>query len=422
MAAEIPSSKDPIPTYRIDLSLPPSERYVQLGKEFAPKMQKITPLFDEVLRPAFPRRWMRRWIAWLAWLFLRRVYSAEETAEIKGLSKAAGVDMYFLVALNVLLDSMLGCTSGAVMTSPKGSKRGKVGEEDKRMMHFRTLDWGMDPLRSVLVVLEFVRSKSEEPEKVIGRSITYAGFVGILTGVKQELSISLNFRPNHECSTFKLRLYQLLVLFGFRPSISHIIRSTIFPPVKTAAVPLEELAVTMSKKQTAPCYLILCDGTSSTVLEKDLLNAKIRTSDEFIVHTNNDTTPALEPAKPLHDADGHPAVLNILDEMGLDAFIKDSKERSACVQKKWNALKGRQRRKQQAQLVEEKDMVSLYVREETLVGWVRKYPTMNGQSHFGCVMDPKKGDIRWLERGACWLSEESLTMAEDDQDVVIVSD
>jgi hypothetical protein len=42
----------------------------------------------------------------------------------------------------------------------------------------------MDSLRSVLVVLEFVRSKSEEPEKVIARTVTYAGFVGVLTGVR----------------------------------------------------------------------------------------------------------------------------------------------------------------------------------------------------------------------------------------------
>lgn len=52
------------------------------------------------------------------------------------------------------------------------------------MLHFRTLDWGMDPLRSVLVQLEFVRSKSEDPEKAIARTVTYAGFVGALTGVR----------------------------------------------------------------------------------------------------------------------------------------------------------------------------------------------------------------------------------------------
>lgn len=62
-------------------------------------------------------------------------------------------------------------------------KKKKDGEE-KRMLHFRTLDWGMDELRSVIVVLEFVRSDSPEPEKVIGRTITYAGFVGVLTGVR----------------------------------------------------------------------------------------------------------------------------------------------------------------------------------------------------------------------------------------------
>lgn len=189
MEAQIPSSNDPIPFYRIDLSLPPSERYVQLATEFAPRMQKITPLLDEVLSLAFPSERMRGWIKWLARLFLRRVYSAEETAEIKGISRASGVELYFLVALNVLLDSLLGCTSGAVVTRPKKSKRKAKGEaeegknDERRMMHFRTLDWTMDPLRSVLVVLEFVRSKSEDPEKVIGRTITYAGFVGVLTGV-----------------------------------------------------------------------------------------------------------------------------------------------------------------------------------------------------------------------------------------------
>ncbi|CZR51600.1 uncharacterized protein PAC_01477 [Phialocephala subalpina] len=411
MVAEIPGSKDPIPTYRIDLSLPPSERYVKLATEFAPKMKKITPLFDQVLAPAIPRKWIRRWISTLAWLFLRRVYSSEETAEIKGIAKASGVDMYFLVALNVLLDSMLGCTSGAVMTTPGGSKKKGERVEENRVMHFRTLDWGMDLLRSVLVVLEFVRSKSEEPEKVIGRSITYAG---------DDLSISLNFRPNHECSTLRLRIHQLLILFGFRPSIAHILRSAIFPSLKQAPPSLKELAITLSQEKTAPCYLILCDGTSATVLEKDLLDAKIRTSDDFIVHTNNDTSPAPALANPAQ-VSKEKDMSTILDDLGMDAFLKDSRERSACVQKKWDALKGRQRRKQQAELIEEKDMKPPSVREETLVGWVDKYPTMNGQSHFGCVMDPKKGDIRWIKRGACWLSVESL-MGANEEGIMTVSD
>lgn len=48
--------------------------------------------------------------------------------------------MHLLVAFNVLLDLFMGCTSGGA----------KLSVED-RMLHFRTLDWGMDPLRKVIV-------------------------------------------------------------------------------------------------------------------------------------------------------------------------------------------------------------------------------------------------------------------------------
>jgi hypothetical protein len=176
-----PTNTIPIPVYTIDLSLPPAQRYIQVASDFSPKMKALTPLFDEVLLPAIPFAPIRRLIEYFASLFLFRVYSSEETKELKGIAKASGVSLYFLIALNVLLDSLLGCTSGGVMTDL--TPRKKEGKE-KRMIHFRTLDWGMDGLRSVLVVLEFVRSGSSEPEKVIARTVTYAGFVGVLTGVR----------------------------------------------------------------------------------------------------------------------------------------------------------------------------------------------------------------------------------------------
>lgn len=103
----------------------------------------------------------------------------------------SGVDMYFLVALNVLLDSMLGCTSGGVVTRPKSNGEENDEGGNSRMMHFRTLDWGMEQLRSILVVLEFVESKSDEPDKVIVRTVTYAGYVGVLTGVRYSILVSM---------------------------------------------------------------------------------------------------------------------------------------------------------------------------------------------------------------------------------------
>lgn len=187
MASNLPSELEPIPTYRIDLSLPPRRRYVQLATDFAPRMRLITPLFDEILENLVSFAWLRGLMKIFASIFLRRVYFAEQTQELQGISEASGVDMYFLVALNLLLDSLLGCTSGGAAVSGQKRKRRKSEDgssESSRILHFRTLDWGMDQLRSVLVVLEFVESQSQDPDKVIARSITYAGFVGVLTGVR----------------------------------------------------------------------------------------------------------------------------------------------------------------------------------------------------------------------------------------------
>jgi beta subunit of N-acylethanolamine-hydrolyzing acid amidase len=168
-----------IPIYRIDLSLPPRERYTQLATDFGPRMRTLTPLFDEVLSSIIPYEFFCKIISFFAKIFLRKVYNKEETQELRGISSISGVDLYLLVALNVLLDSLLGCTSGGIMTRP-GSGQDKA----LRMMHFRTLDWGMDGLRDLIVELEFVRSNGKDPDKVIGRCITYAGFTGILTGVR----------------------------------------------------------------------------------------------------------------------------------------------------------------------------------------------------------------------------------------------
>jgi hypothetical protein len=168
-----------IPIYRIDLSVPAFERYNQVAADFGPKMRTLTPLFEEVLASVIPYGRVRKVVVLLAKIVLRKVFDKEETQEIRGIAKVAGVELYLLVALNVLLDSLLGCTSGGVVTRP-----GSGAEWGGRMMHFRTLDWGMDGLRDLIVQLEFVRSRGRDPDRVLGRCVTYAGFTGVLTGVK----------------------------------------------------------------------------------------------------------------------------------------------------------------------------------------------------------------------------------------------
>lgn len=174
-ASSILDHPDDPPRYTIDLSLTPSQRYVQLATDFKPVLSSLDlkRLFDDVAYVLLP--WLPvSGVRFLSRLMLRKVYDAEETEELRGISRACGIEMYLLVALNTFLDLLMGCTSGGV--------RIKEGVDvETKMLHFRTLDWGMDELRKLVVQLDFVKSPGGD---VIARSITYAGFVGVLTGIR----------------------------------------------------------------------------------------------------------------------------------------------------------------------------------------------------------------------------------------------
>ncbi|KAK4076215.1 NAAA-beta domain-containing protein [Trichoderma simmonsii] len=404
LVADSAMEDDGIPTYRIDLSLPPSERYVKLATDFAPRMKQITPLFDTVLESVLPWSFLRSIVKFAALLVLRRVYSSEETQELVGISKASGVGMHFLVAFNLLLDILLGCTSGGVLTRLKKVKGGEtyLGEKQTdtepraRMMHFRTLDWGMPELRSVLVVLEFVRSNSKEPEMVIARTVTYAGFVGVLTGVRQNLSMSLNFRPTHNCSALSLRMHQSLVLLGVQPSISSVLRQHLLHPEHHPPT-INNITKSITRTRSAPCYIILCSGTETTVIQKDLVNAQTKSSTDFIVHTNHDFT-STDPSSLANTQKESSSIL------GMETLVEESEERKDCILSKWTALAKRQQR----EFKRGKGRESPAIFEQTLQKWVKAYPIMNECTHFGCIMDPGTGTIRWLERGVEDIEESEI--------------
>ncbi len=94
---------DEPPRYTIDLSLPPRKRYQHIVADFRPHIATLPALFDEVVKDLRANVSVER-VRWLARLLLRRVYSKEETEELRGIQETTGVEMYLLVAFNVLLD------------------------------------------------------------------------------------------------------------------------------------------------------------------------------------------------------------------------------------------------------------------------------------------------------------------------------
>ncbi|KAI1355325.1 beta subunit of N-acylethanolamine-hydrolyzing acid amidase-domain-containing protein [Xylaria sp. FL0043] len=395
--------EEPIPRFTIDLAKPPRERYHEVVRDFGPRMRSLTGLFDSLLSVFIASTWLRSIVISLSKICLRRVYDNEENQEIKGISAASGVPLYLLVALNNLLDCLLGCTSGAVPISSGKTPR-QAGDET-RLLHFRALDWGMDELRDLLVVLEFVNSASDNPGRVIARSITYAGFVGSLTAVRPGLSISLNHRPCHDCPNRQLRWHQLMVLFGKRRSIGSIVRSFILhhslptPEAKGGTgnqfAPLVKQAKALTFIPSAPCYLILCDGQEAAVITKDYITGTVRSTREFIAQTNHDPGEhELAIAKKQETAPQERRKL-MTSSFGIEGWVEESTDRLQCLQKKWDRFQRSLRAKRSSGPLPAAPSIT----ERTLRKWMSDYPTLNECTHFTCIMDPAAGKIRWLIRG-----------------------
>lgn len=275
---------------------------------------------------------------------------------MKGIAEIAGLPFHLVIAFNTFLDMMMGCTSG---TAPL--------ERTGEILHFRTLDWGMEELRPLVIQVEFVRDGS-----IVARAVTYAGYTGILTGVRRDLSISLNYRAHRSNRPISMHLHQALVLLGFRRSISSVLRDYLLSP---AAPPsLDTLRSTLPAIPTSVCYLTFSDGKSSLILEKDLDTAVIREPlDGFIVTTNLDNAVH---ALNEEEIEGYMKTQGSLE--GERWLITNSKERRCVVEDAWGKNK-------RATL-------------KTLIKWLNTWPVKNECTHFACLMSPLTGSLLWVKR------------------------
>jgi beta subunit of N-acylethanolamine-hydrolyzing acid amidase len=428
-----------VPVHQIDLSLPPSSRYEALAEQYQEQLRELMPLFNLLLENSGVPPSFFPVIHCIASLLLRRVPSGEDCLELRGISRVTKVPMYLLISFNVILDLLMGCTSGAARSLEKGKS-----PSHSKLLHFRTLDWGMDPLRQVVVQLEFVRSASTTPKKVLARSLTYVGFVGVLTGVRRGLSMSLNFRPQHNAfnrlDNVRFYAHNLLVLLGRRQSISSILRTYLFSNDQNHSetpASLDHLAETLPSKKSTAAYLIFSDGQFAITIEKDRVSGKVRRSCSFIVMTN-------------HDIDSGSAMVqtrNSKDTSLLNGIIDESVDRRDCLLGKWKSkvckeqarsvttaekssvssasntgtdarpnTRSSTRRRFAVDIAgsqnPQKDSIELphiaingddvesrvCVTGTELRRWLTSWPTTNESTHFSAILDPTEGEVLWARR------------------------
>ncbi|KAK1518057.1 uncharacterized protein CCOS01_12314 [Colletotrichum costaricense] len=397
---------DDIPIYKVDMGKPAEERYIELAKDLAPKIREVSPLFDEVIEATVPRG-MSGFAKFTSRFTLRKVFDPEQTKEIKSIAEVAGIPVHQLMALNTFLDLMLGCTSGAALVK-NDSKRKIGGGNPDHLMHFRTLEWGMDILRDILVIIEYVDTNNGSNE-VIARSVTYAGFVGMLTGVR-------------------LLRHQIKVLFGLRESVPSMLRRIIlkedisFKNTKAydtkdpnpredsrKLAPITSIGKKLASSDASPCYLTLCDGREVVNILKDLYDGKIKTSSVFQIQCNHDPDHRRCCGRMTvrHGADPVQAKL-----MESEDWIEVSADRQNAFHDKWiehvraitngNDITWAKQNscctglELDAEASKSGEMTG--VDEAKLREWIASYPTTNDSTHFMCIMDPLTGEIRWISR------------------------
>lgn len=383
------------PKFTVDLSLPAEQRYLHIVPDMLPNFSgaQLEGLFNALVSDVAPwpaAAWLVRLLAHLA---LRRVHSDEETAELRGIARATKLPMYLLVAFNVLLDLLLGCTSGGVRVAEG------TGDES-RVLHFRTLDWAMDPLRQIVVELDFVRRPGGP---VVATAVTYFGYVGVLTGVRDGLSMSLNFRPYHDRSTWRKRVgfrwHQLLVVLGWRPSISSVLRGYLIPPsgredsdraTKPDDPNIQRIISNFSESASTSAYLVFCTPKAAYLVEKDNRSATVRMSTSFLSAYNHDFA----------DEDDESALAAAARDLaeheagtGMSIIVESSLDRKRRADEVVREALGRRRRRRRGKAV--RSGCETIMGMEDVLALVEDPYISNDETHYAVVMDPGGGKVLW---------------------------
>jgi acid ceramidase len=176
-------SNEMLPEYTLNLDLPPEERWAHIMPQYSETiMEVINTAYDEL-------PWVfSRTIKYLAKKYFEDIPEdmGEYGREMVGISHATGIDLYEVVLYNIFYEVFSLCTS-VVVEEP---------ESQDTIIHARNLDFGVlmegivPLLKKITIDLKFVKNGT-----VIYRAHTFAGFVGVFTGMKPyKYSITINQR------------------------------------------------------------------------------------------------------------------------------------------------------------------------------------------------------------------------------------
>ena len=211
-------------------------------------------------------------------------------------------------------------------------------------------------------------------------------------------------------ANIKFYWHHLMVLLGFRRTISSTLRSFILPTrlihprlvhsskPRPALPDLDTLIRSFPTTVTTAAYVILSDGKKTAIFDKDRITAQTRSSETFIAAANHD-------AKLEDRSENMIRPHRHLLLPGMEDMMEESIDRKACIEKRWiREVRHWQRRHR------DEPEENCRIDPQKVIDWLQIYPTINECTHYAVVMDATKGDITWLRR---W--QEPIEIDEDER-------
>jgi hypothetical protein len=252
-----------VPTFEINLDLPPSQRWVHILKEYSeiiPKIKKeIDIIIDSILNT--PTYFLISSVI----SYYKNTKSMMYIDELVCISEMTGIDFEKLVIFQIYYEMNAACTS-------------VVTKVDDQYMLYRTMDWPMEFLKSITINVNFMKNN-----KILYHSTTFLGYVGCFTcTIPNKCSLAINYRRTTEMNTLNT-LNNVYSIMTMKWPIGYLIRDVC---EKHENIDIKKTL--LYSELISPCYIIMCSVLKNPIIiERNPTTHKI-TENEYVVQTNCD--------------------------------------------------------------------------------------------------------------------------------------
>jgi hypothetical protein len=165
------------PRHVVNLDLPPEQRWDTIVPLYREHIPGVLGMINDIVQSDFAIKLVESCLK-TAVFFGSVMYSKE----LGRIAELVGVSIGKVILLQLAYEAFAACTS--VVANGNGAPG--VGHP----LHIRTMDWEMPQLAPLTVEVEFQRGG-----RVVATATTWAGYVGVLTGVRAgAFSASVNYR------------------------------------------------------------------------------------------------------------------------------------------------------------------------------------------------------------------------------------